>query len=891
MKLIITNIAILFSILMSSANNPRITSSLNYGWKFFKGDIENASAINFDDSKWEQVNIPHTWNKEDANDETPGLYRGTGWYRWTLTLNAKDKDKELFISFDGVGQEAELFVNGQFVGKHLGGYSRFVFDITKFVKFGEQTQLAVKASNQYNKNLPPLSADYTFFGGIYRDVNLILTEKTHFTTTDFASYGVYITTPTVSEKEALVQIKTMVSNDQSSTQNLRIENSIFSPKGDILLSKSSSIKLNAGTTLALVQKDLKINSPELWSTDSPSLYKVVSKVYDVKTGQLLDEVVNPLGLRWFEFSADKGFSLNGKSMKLIGTNRHQCFLNMGNALPDEIHVRDIKLLKAMGGNFLRVSHYPQDHVVMEMCDKLGILCSVEIPVVNAITESEEFTSNCLTMAHEMVLQDFNRPSVVIWAYMNEVMLRPPFLTDSIRNAIYFKNVGALGMKIENQLNQDDPSRYTMIPCHGNLERYMDAGLTVIPKILGFNLYSGWYGGEFKGADEFLKNAKQKVPNKPFILTEYGADVDIRLHSFDPKRFDYTQEYGNLFHEYYIKMIMGLPWVAGATIWNLNDFYSEGREFAVPHFNLKGIVSSTREKKDSYLQYQAILSKTPVLNIGGSNWTIRGGVVNEAGTCLQPVKVYSNQKTVELLLNGKSLGVQNVVDNIALFEVPFVNGENRLDALTAENPALRDQLKVDFRAIPSNLKDTKTPFNEINVMLGSKRYFEDKTNAVVWIPEKEYTVGSWGTVGGKSYTKKTNRGELVTSDLDILGSNIDPVYQTARMGLEAFKMDVPEGKYTVCLYWAELQTNKEQKASVYNLGNDALKEDFVKRIFDVEINGTKVLDHFDLVCEFGEQTAGVKKFEVDVDKNEGLSIDFKKISGETMLNAIRVYRNY
>jgi beta-galactosidase len=267
------------------------------------------------------------------------------------------------------------------------------------------------------------------------------------------------------------------------------------------------------------------------------------------------------------------------------------------------------------------------------------------------------------------------------------------------------------------------------------------------------------------------------------------------------------------------------------------------------------------------------------------------VVTEAGTCLQPVKVYSNQKTVELLLNGKSLGVQKVVDNIALFEVPFVNGENRLDALTAEDPALRDQLKVDFRAIPSNLKDTKTPFTEINVMLGSKRYFEDKTNAVVWIPEQEYTVGSWGTVGGKSYTKKTNRGELVTSDLDILGSNIDPVYQTARMGLEAFKMDVPEGKYTVCLYWAELQTDKEQKASVYNLGNDALKEDFVKRIFDVEINGKKVLDHLDLVREFGEQTAGVKKFEVDVDKNEGLSIDFKKINGETMLNAIRVYRNY
>ena len=890
-RIVLISLIYLFTGTFVKASNPRTNETINQFWKFSKGEFANAQLSSFDDSAWESVSIPHTWNKDDADDETPGYYRGTGWYRRSLNIPAYKKDKEIYISFDGVCQEAELFINGQSVGTHLGGYTRFVFDISKFVKFGEPNIFAVKVSNKYNENIPPLSADFTFFGGIYRDVNLIYTEKQHITTTDFASTGVYIKTPSVSEKEATVQIKTLVSNDQNLVQNLRIENIILSPSGETVFSKSSAVKIPAGSTQPVEQKDIKITSPQLWSPESPSLYKVISRVYDAKSGVLFDEVVNPLGLRWYEFSAEKGFFLNGKSLKLIGTNRHQCFLNMGYALPDEIHVRDIKLLKEMGGNFLRVSHYPQDHVLMEMCDKLGIICSVEIPIVNAITENEAFTNNCLRMVHEMVVQDFNRPSVLIWAYMNEVLLRPPFAKDSVRNAVYSKNVGALASKIEKQIRLDDPSRYTMIPCHGNLDVCINAGITDIPKIIGFNLYQGWYGGQFDGADEFLRTAKQKIPNKPFLLTEYGTDVDPRLHSFEPQRFDYTQEYGNLFHEHYIKMILGLPWLSGANIWNLNDFYSEERAYAVPHVNSKGITGLNREKKDTYLQYKAILSKTPIVSIGGSNWKIRGGNADKNGVCIQPVKVYSNQKTVELFLNGKSLGKQAVTDNIAQFNVPFVNGENVLDAASGEDFLLRDQLKVDFRAVPFNLKNTASLFSEINVMLGSKRYFEDKTNSVIWIPEKEYTIGSWGFVGGKPYAKKTRYGAQPASDLDILGTTNDPVYQTARVGLDAFKMDVPDGKYTIYLYWAELQTDKELKTLAYNLGNDAVKEDFSKRVFDVNINGTPVITNLDLTAEFGAQRAVVKKFEVDATNNEGITVQFKKGVGEPILNAIRVYRNY
>ncbi|HEY5590325.1 MAG TPA: glycoside hydrolase family 2 TIM barrel-domain containing protein, partial [Paludibacter sp.] len=794
-----TLLLVFFSMFMwviVSANNPRIVTSTNESWKFIEGDFPEAVNINFDDSKWEDVTIPHTWNAKDADDETPGYYRGIAWYRHSLYISKNTNSKEIYISFDGVNQDTELFINGHFVGKHSGGYTRFCFDITKYVVFGEKNYFSVKVNNEYNENIPPISADFTFFGGIYRDVNLIFTEKQHISTTYFASSGVFITTPIVNQKQARINIKTLVTNDDSFDKILQIENTIISPNGEKLITKNSTVSIPKASSGESFQNEIILDSPSLWSPDTPSLYKVITRVIDPKSNKLLDEVINPLGLRWFEFSADKGFFLNGKSLKLIGTNRHQNYLNMGNALPDEIHVQDIKLIKEMGANFLRVSHYPQDHVLMEMCDKLGIICSVEIPIVNEITENELFTQNCLNMTREMVMQDFNRPSIVIWGYMNEVLLHLSFKQDSIRNEIYIKSVAKLATEIDKQLRNDDPPRYTMIVCHGSLNTYLKAKLVDIPMILGFNQYSGWYGGNFDGFDKFLADFRKKIPQKPLIITEYGADVDARLHSNHPVRYDYTQEYANLYHEHYIKSILKNPFITGANIWNFNDFYSEGRANAVPHVNNKGIVTLDRVKKDTYLLYQAILSKNPIVSIGGANWKIRSHGLDKNGICNQQIKVYTNQPWVDLSLNGRELGKHKVVDNIASFIVPFVNGINTLDAsCTIDTCILRDQLKIDFRGIPNDIKDTKIPFTEINVMLGSKRYFEDRTNSVCWIPEKEYAPGSWGYVGGKPYIKQTRFGLQPASDLDILGTENDPIFQTMREGLKTFKMDVPDGKYT------------------------------------------------------------------------------------------------
>lgn len=871
--------------------SPRLKYSINENWRFIRQDVNDAKYDKCNDRQWQTVNLPHTWNAADVMDDEPGYYRDIAWYRRSIPIPAEFSEKQITVFFEGANQEVELFVNGKSAGTHVGGYTRFSFDITSMVKTGQDNLFAVKVNNRYNADIPPLSADFTFFGGIYRDVFLIITEKQHISTSHYASDGIYLSTPVVNDNLAKVEIKTMLTNAATSDSHIRVEHTVIHPDKSEVISVSKKIKLAKQANDMSDLQHIEFKNPALWSPESPSLYTVRTRIYDEKSKVLLDEIFQPLGLRWFEFSAEKGFKLNGKPYKLIGTNRHQCFDGLGNALPDELHVRDVLLLKEMGGNFLRVSHYPQDPVVMEMCDKLGIITSVEIPIVNAITESEAFFRNSIEMAREMVFQDYNRPSVLIWAYMNEVLLRPPFKDDAARHTEYLKSVETLAKAIETQIRKDDPHRYTLIPFHGSFDLYHNAGLTKISKIIGWNLYQGWYGGIFSGFGEFLDESQAKLKGIPFIITEYGADVDPRLHSFNPQRFDYTQEWANLYHESYIKAIMERPYVVGANIWNLNDFHSEERGNAVPHINNKGITSTDRQVKDTYLQYQALLRKNPIVNIGGTNWNIRGGNADENYTCIQPVKVYSNLGEIEFFLNGISLGKQKITDAIAEFNVPFVHGENVLEAVGyAGSRAVKDLIRVDFRMIASNLKNEKLPFESINVMLGSKRYFEEKDKSVIWLPEKPYTPGSWGYIGGKNYVKRTRHGQQPASDSNILNTDIDPVFQTMRHGIESFKLDVPDGEYTVSLYFAELMS-KTSKVLVYNLGDDAIADDLDERIFSVDINGNRVIHKLNIAKEFGELNAVTKKFTVNTQNGKGISVDFIPIKDEAILNAIRVYKNY
>lgn len=870
----------------------RVVYTINDGWKFTKGSPFEAQLTGCDDSSWETVNIPHTWNDKDADDETPGFYRGPVWYRKQLFIDKSQEGRRAVIYFEGANQEVRFYLNGQFVGEHKGGYTRFCFDITPHLRYGQENLFAIYVNNVYNPNIPPLSADFTFFGGIYRDVYLQFMNPVHIATNDYASSGVYIRTPEVNNSAASVEITTLLTNDMPQAAEIRVENIICDADGKEVKKTQAEVKLAAGETKTDISKKIKIDSPRLWDIDDPYRYMVYTRIFDKRKGTLLDEVVNPLGLRWFKFDSEKGFFLNGKGRKLIGTARHQDYFQKGNALRDELHVQDVLLLKEMGGNYLRVSHYPQDPVIMEMCDKLGIVTSVEIPVVNAVTETEEFLHNSVEMAKEMVRQDFNRPSVMIWGYMNEIFLRRPY-TEGKQLEDYYRFTEKVARALEATIREEDPSRYTMMAYHNMPQYYEDAHLTEIPMIQGWNLYQGWYEPDINEFQRLLDRAHKAYKGKVLMVTEYGPGVDPRVHSYQPERFDFSQEYGLVYHKHYLNEMMKRPFIAGSSLWNLNDFYSESRVDAVPHVNNKGVVGLNREKKDVYWFYKTALSRRPILVIGNREWKSRGGVVNTAQKeCIQSVPVFSNAEEVELFVNNKSLGKKKIENNYALFDVPFVGGENLLEAVavTGDNK-LRDMLRIQFQLVGSQLKDEAVPFTELNVMLGSSRYFEDRAANVAWIPEQEYKPGSWGFIGGTSYRRQTGFGTMLGSDIDIHGTDMNPIFQTQRVGIKSFKADVPNGEYSVYLYWAELESDKEREALVYNLGADSEQTFAGNRSFGISINGTTVSDDFNVARDYGYARAVIKKFVITVKDGKGVSVDFHKKEGEPILNAIRIYRNY
>jgi len=849
--------------------------SINDGWAFQK---ENGVK--------ERVTLPHTWNAIDVLDDEPGYYRGIGIYKRRLKLDESVKGKKVFLIFNGVAQEAEVLVNGKSAGKHVGSYTKFIVPIADFLNYKNDT-IEVIANNRFNEDIPPLTADFTFFGGIYRNVSLLITDAVHFSKDDNASSGVYITTPAVSAASASVQVRSLIDNSSSLTKKIQVQTSLVNAAGKSIASQISAITVVSGEHKVLLQNFKIIKQPELWSTERPYLYRVISKILDVKTKTLLDEVSNPLGFRWFKFDAGKGFFLNDKPLKIIGASRHQDYENLGNAVPDALQIKDVELLKQMGGNFLRVAHYPQDPMILEACDRLGIIASVEIPVVNTITETEGFTNNCLNMQKEMIRQNFNHPSIVVWAYMNEILLRPKFANDKPRQQVYYDHIRDLAQKLEDLTRKEDPSRYTMLVNHGAWDIYNKVGLTKIPMIVGWNLYSGWYSGVPADFAKFLDRHHKELPNIPFMVTEYGADADPRIRSFQPVRFDKSVEYAVKFHQTYLNTMLERPFVAGGMAWNLADFNSETREETMPHINNKGLLNINREPKDTYFLYQAYLSDKPYLKITSAQWKNRVGNADSAAlVSTQNIQVATNQKSAELFLNGKSLGIKQAVDHVCDWQVPFANGKNQLKVVSGE---IIDNADIFFQVQPFRFVDN-IPFKNINILLGSKRFYIDEKQQQLWLPEQPYKFGAWGWIGGEPY-KGTNNRILYGSDKNILETNNDPVYQTQRVGIRQFKFDVPDGEYELTLHFAELVGGDAKEALAYNLDNNHKKEVVEQRIFDVSINGSPFMQKLNLAADFGYTKAVQKKTRLTILNGKGITIEFSAIEGKPVLNAIQLRKIY
>jgi beta-galactosidase len=870
---------------------PVIRQAINWNenWSFAKDPKQHADLFNLNSLQWSKIQIPHTWNAFDVMDDVPGCYRGIGWYKKKLILKPAWKSKNIYLYFEGVNQETEVYLNGKKIGNHIGGYTAFRIPLSN-LNFKGINEITVKVNNRYHEDIPPLTADFTFFGGIYRNVSLLVLDPIHFED-EFASKGVYIHTDKVTRTNAEIIINGNLVNKGKSNNKLHIISILTDAKGRKISEVKSAVSALRNLSIPFQQPIISLKNPNLWSPETPYLYQVTTKLVEAKTNRLVDEVNLKVGLRFFSFDAERGFFLNGSPYKLVGSSRHQDYAGLGNAVPSALQVKDIVLLKEMGGNFLRVAHYPQDQAVLDACDRLGLLASVEIPIVNEITESEKFYRNCSAMQMEMIKQNYNHPSIIIWAYMNEVLLKMKFNSEPERKRKYLANIERLAEHLETLTRTTDPTRYTMMSNHGDISGYLKAGLVKIPMLVGWNLYQGWYGGRIEDFGPNLDKIHQQIPDKPMLITEFGADADPRIHSFAPIRFDKSLEYAMLYHQVYIREILKRPFVAAAAVWNLADFSSETRAETMPHINNKGLLALNRSPKNTYYLYKANFSLHPFLKIGDGGWKLRGGLAHSNDNFLtQTLQVMSNTDSVTLYLNGKNMGKKKVMERLTNWELPFTRGINKIKAVSFSNGIkFEDSSLLNIQIQPTVMNSTALPFNGINILLGSQRQFINEQKNEIWLPSQAYQKGSWGSIGGEAFQIKNSGRQSYGSDQSIRGTMDDPIYQTQMVDLERFQLDVPNGKYTVTLHFAELMGKGIQTMLPYNL--DSLiavgKEVPPQRIFDVYLNDKLVVSKMNLAATYGIASSVQKKFDCIVTDDHGIKLMFKSIQGKPVLNALQV----
>jgi beta-galactosidase len=711
----------------------------------------------------------------------------------------------------------------------------------------------------------------------------------HFDFSDAAN-GVFVTTPQVSSAKATVRVNGKIIQPANYKGLLKVVTTVSDADFKTVATKTTVLSKAVGTEVTIAQELPKIANPHLWAIDDPYLYHIATQVYDNSTKELLDQVTNPLGFRWVKFDAEKGFFLNDKPIKLIGTSRHQDFPGLGNALPESYHIADMKLLKEMGGNFLRIAHYPQDPAILESCDRLGILATIEIPIVNAITESDAFYSNSKQMQLEMIHQNFNHPALIVWGYMNEILLRPKFAGNKPRQQEYFANIAKLAQQLEDLTRKEDPGRYTMMADHGAYDSYKNVGLLKIPMLVGWNLYSGWYSGVTSDFGKFLDKFHKEFPDKPMMVTEFGADADPRIRALKPEKFDKSIEYAVNFHRVYLDAILERPFVTGAMVWNLADFNSESREETMPHINNKGLLTQNREPKDTYRFYQAKLLTKPFIKI--SDWKARTGIGDSTDNTLskQAVTVFTNAASVQLMVNHNKLPIAKTDDGMAVYLVPFANGLNNLEAVAIiDGKEYRDQVNVNFDLQPYNFKSAQT-FRQINVLLGARHIYIEPVTKTVWQPDQVYKAGQFGHTGGKFYGGTNNRLPY-GSDRNIRNTDNDPVYQTQQVGITRYQLDVAQGEYELTLHFAELVSDEKKEALIYNLDSHIYNEKSQERIFDVLVNGKVMLKDFNVAQKYGYLTAGYERMKISVNDARGILIEFKPIKGEPILNALQLSKVY
>ena len=614
--------------------------NINSGWLFSKPGFET-----------ETVELPHSWNSVDGQDGGNDYFRGTCRYTKTIAKSELPEGDRVYLEINGANSSAKVFVNGKEAASHDGGYSTWRVDITG--EISEETKIEIDVDNSANDYVYPQMADFTFYGGLYRDVNLIGVSESHFDLDFFGTHGMKVT-PEIEGNDAEIEIEVFLTNFK---KGQKIRYTVLDKEGNVVAEKISDDD----------EEELEIKNVHRWhGRKDPYLYTAKAELLEGET--VLDNISERFGCRTFEIDPENGFILNGEEYPLRGVSRHQDRWGLGNALKPEHHKEDMELIYEMGATTIRLAHYQHNQYFYDLCDEYGMVVWVEIPYISKHLPNGR--KNTVSQMKELLVQNYNHPSIVVWGLSNEITMSGED-EDLLENH-----------RILNKLCHDwDETRKTVVACVSMCS--MDAKYNKIPDVVSYNHYFGWYGGDTTMNGPWFDKFHEKYPEIPVGCSEYGCEA-LNWHTSNPTQGDYTEEYQAYYHEELIKQFFTRKYMWATHVWNMFDFGADARnEGGENGQNHKGLITFDRSyKKDSFYAYKAWLSDDPFVHLCGKRYIDRVEDVTK-------VTVYSNLPEVELFANGVSLGKKASPEHFFYFDVPN-SGETELVAVAGE---FRDEGKI------------------------------------------------------------------------------------------------------------------------------------------------------------------------------------------------------
>ncbi|MBP3540449.1 MAG: glycoside hydrolase family 2 protein [Clostridia bacterium] len=659
--------------------------NLNEGWLFEKG----ATAIG---ENAVTVTLPHTWNAQDGQDGGNDYFRGSCVYQKKIAKADLPAAERYYLEIRGANSSADVSVDGKQLCHHDGGYSTWRVDLTDALQ--DESDITIVVDNAPNDHVYPQMADFTFYGGLYRDVNLVCVSSTHFDLDYFGAPGLKVT-PEVTGADAKVELEAYVTGHNGET----LRYVVLDGEGNVVAQEET----------AETKVTLAIPGVHLWNgRKDPYLYKAEASI--LRDGEVIDNVALRFGCRTFSIDPERGFILNGEEYPLRGVSRHQDRLGVGNALLPCHHEEDIDLIMEVGATTIRLAHYQHDQYFYDLCDEKGLVLWAEIPYIsNHLPKGRE---NTISQMKELVSQNYHHASIFVWGLSNEITMGGAKDPDLLENH-----------HILNDLVHDmDKTRLTTMACVSMCD--MDEPYVQIPDVVSYNHYFGWYGGDTSMNGPWFDKFHAKYPEKPIGVSEYGCEA-LNWHTSNPTQGDYTEEYQAYYHEELIKQLFTRPYIWATHVWNMFDFGADARaEGGENGQNHKGLVTMDRKyKKDSFYAYKAWLSDDPFVHLCGKRYIDRVEDVTK-------VTVYSNQPEVELLVNGQSIGKKTAEDHFFYFDVPNV-GESQIVAVAGD---LRDEgtiRKVDEMNQDYVLKEKGAILNWFDVEAPEGRFsLNDKISDIL-----------------------------------------------------------------------------------------------------------------------------------------------------------------